>query len=323
MEGVWARRGAPTWALWPFSALFCAAVALRRRAYGHGLFRRQRLPRPVIVVGNLSVGGTGKTPLVAWLAQHARARGLRPGILARGYGGRSRHWPRRVSPGDRAREVGDEPLLLSRTTGVPVVVGPDRVAAGRLLGDACDLLISDDGLQHYALERDLEIAVVDGERRLGNGLCLPAGPLREPPRRLAEVDLVVANGRPAAGEFTMYLRLGEAVSLTDPGDRRPLTSFIPRRPLAMAGIGHPQRFFTALAAAGLDCETHAFPDHHPFSAADLAPFSGRPLLMTAKDAVKCEPFGGADMWYVPAQAVPEQAFVHRIDTFFDTLPSHG
>ena len=317
---VWTRRGLPALALWPLSVLFCGLVVLRRTAYRHGLLPSRPPPRPVILVGNLSVGGTGKTPLVAWLAAHARARGWRPGILARGYGGRAGDWPRRVSPGDSAAEVGDEPLLLARECGVPVAAGPDRVKAGALLAEDCDLLISDDGLQHYALARDLEIAVVDGQRRLGNGFCLPAGPLREPPARLTEVDLVVANGLPLAGEFRMDMVLGEAVSLTDPDRRRPLESFTgERRPLALAGIGNPDRFFAALAAAGLDCETRAFPDHHPFRAADLAPFAGRPVLMTAKDGVKCEAFATPNLWYVPVRALPEAAFVQRIDTFLATL----
>ena len=315
LETLWYGRHPAVLALLPLVPLYCGAVGLRRLAYRLGIRRRQRLPVPVIVVGNVTVGGTGKTPLVAWLCDFLRLRGFRPGIVARGYGGRARHWPQQVRPDADPVAVGDEPVLLAQLTHCPVAVGPDRVAAARALleHDDCDLILSDDGLQHYALGRDIEIAVLDGVRRLGNGFCLPAGPLREPARRLQEVDLIVTNGLAARGEYGMRLLPGEAVNLLDPGLRRPLSTFRGTRVHAMAGIGRPQRFFDDLRQAGLDIEPHAFPDHHPYGPEDLAFLEpGRPLLMTQKDAVKCRRFATEDFWAVPVTAELDVRFGERV-----------
>ncbi|MBI5462505.1 MAG: tetraacyldisaccharide 4'-kinase [Gammaproteobacteria bacterium] len=298
LDHIWYTRTPLAWLLLPLSALYCAVVVARRLAYRIGLKKTHRLTVPVIVVGNLTVGGTGKTPLVIWLTRFLQAQGYRPGLVARGYGGQATHWPQAVTAESDPTLVGDEPVLLARVTGCPMVVAPDRVAAARaLLADnACDVLISDDGLQHYALGRDIEIAVVDGERRFGNGHCLPAGPLREPARRLEEVDLIVANGAAGAGEFSMQVKTGEAVNLVS-GERRPLEQFRRQPVHAIAGIGHPARFFAALHAAGLNVETHAFPDHHAYRPEDLA-FGDGTLLMTEKDAIKCRGFAQANFWAV-------------------------
>lgn len=295
--------------LLPLAGLFCLLTWLRRGAYRVGWLRRGRLGVPVVIVGNISVGGTGKTPLVVWMAECLVRMGRRPGVLLRGYGGRAADGPREVGAGTPAKEVGDEALLIKRRTRCPVFVGRDRVAAGKRLLERydCDLILSDDGLQHYALERDVEVVVVDGERRFGNGLCLPAGPLREGVGRLGQADLVIVNGGAAAGEFRMEVTGDHAFPLAG-GEARALDSFRGEALHAVAGIGHPERFFGMLRRRGLRPVCHAFPDHHPFREEDLAPFSAATVLMTEKDAVKCELFAQPNYWYVPAAAQPDEAF---------------
>ena len=316
----WQRRGALAQALRPLSLLF-GVLARRRRART----RPQRLPVAVIVVGNIAVGGSGKTPVVDWLAGVLRAAGHRPGIVSRGHGGTaSAQGGLALVPadGDPGR-YGDEPVLLARLTGCPLVVGHDRPAAARellRLHPECDVVIADDGLQHYRLGRDLEVAVVDAAT-LGNRLLLPAGPLREPLARLAEVDLVLAHGaldpelRTAIGDvpvFGMRLAGDAVVALDDPARHLPLAALRGRRVHAVAGIGRPQRFFEQLAAAGLEVVAHAFPDHHRFVAADLAFGDASPILMTAKDAVKCRAFAPADCWEYPVRAQIGSGAAERI-----------
>jgi tetraacyldisaccharide 4'-kinase len=314
LERIWYRQqpGPAAWLLSPLAALFFLLAGLRRLAYRRGWLRRTHLPVPVVVVGNLTVGGTGKTPLVAWIADYCRTAGLRPGIVSRGYGSMASAVPRTVRPDDAPVEVGDEPLLLARRTGVPVVVGSDRVAAARFLVAeyGVNLVIADDGLQHYRLGRDVEVVVVDGERRFGNGLYLPAGPLREGKRRLKSVDFIVCNGCGRPGEYWMQLEGGDAAPLGG-GERTPLATFAERPVHAVAGIGNPRRFFAMLRRAGLQVIEHPFPDHHPFTAADLAFADGLPVLMTEKDAVKCAGFGGP-LWYIPVTAHLPEGFGDRL-----------
>lgn len=300
--------------LLPLSAIFCLVSAVRRLLFRIGLLRVVDLDVPVIVVGNISVGGTGKTPLVIWLAEKMQQLGFKPGIVTRGYGGNSRQWPREVAPDTQASEVGDEALLLRRRTGCPVYAGPDRsTVAQRLLADhPCDLIISDDGMQHYALGRDLEIAVIDGARRFGNGLCLPAGPLRERRGRLAETDLVLINGAGNGDQHRMRLSAAEAVALDGRGESRALDAFISGPVHAVAGIGHPERFFNMLEEAGLTLHRHPFPDHHAFSADDLQAFEDQTVLMTEKDAVKCELFAHPGHWYVPTTAEVDPGFENAL-----------
>jgi len=304
-------RPAPL-ALRPLAALYGGAIAIRRSLYAHGLLRSERLPVPVIVVGNLTAGGAGKTPATLAIAQWLQGQGRRPGVMSRGYGRRDRA-TRKVQPGDAAGMVGDEPLLYV-ASGIPAAVAARRAAAGRLLLEAgCDVLLADDGLQHYALARDVEVLVVDGRRRFGNGALLPAGPLREPAARAARCDLVLANGgQPQPGEFAMRLELADAVSLSDPTGTRPLSVFAGRRVHAVAGIGDPQRFFGALRAHGLEPLTHAFPDHHAYQPGELAFPEPLPVLMTAKDAVKCRPFARADWYEVPARPIIEPRFFEAL-----------
>lgn len=316
LESRWYSADPAPWALRPLAALYGLiaeriAVVNQRDAV--------RLPVPVVVVGNISVGGTGKTPLTLWLIEQAKAVGYKPGVISRGYGGRAEHYPLRVTAATDPALCGDEPALIARRSGVPLVVAPDRIAAGRLLieQDGVDLLIADDGLQHYRLARDLEFCVIDGARGLGNGARLPAGPLREPPSRLATVDAVIVNGALTAAlpvhgrpQFAMSLVIEQALPLAG-GEARELSSFRGQRVRAIAGIGHPQRFFAALEAAGLVIIPQAFADHHRYVASDLAFDDGLPLLMTEKDAVKCTAFAREGLWSVPAEArLPEADTAH-------------
>jgi tetraacyldisaccharide 4'-kinase len=258
-----------------------------------------RLPVPVLVAGNFTAGGTGKTPLVIALARELSARGWRPGIVSRGHGRRSEA-PVLVDEDTTVADCGDEPKLIHEHTGLPVFVDRDRVAAARAaVAAGCTLVIADDGLQHRRLARDLEIEVVDGERGYGNGLLLPAGPLREAPRA---TDFRVVNGEAQrAGDWPMQLRLREAVSLADDGQRRRLGDFAGSEVQAVAGIGNPSRFFAALRGAGLQIREHAFADHHDYERADFEGIRGS-ILMTEKDAVKCRGLGLADAWAVPVEA---------------------
>lgn len=310
MQRLWYERR-PAWLLLlllPLSVLFAFIVACRRAAYRVGVLRSVRVSRPVIVTGNITVGGTGKTPLVIWLARLLQSKGRRVAIVLRGYGGKSQHWPRDVTPDTASEEVGDEAVLLAARTGAIVVAGPDRVAAARrAIESGADVVLSDDGLQHYRLARDCEIAVVDAHRGLGNGWLLPAGPLREPASRLRSVDLVVKTRRSNAaaaneadavpGQVTVRAHLQRAISLKT-GVERSLDSFRGSTVHAIAGIGNPQAFFDALAGAGLRVDAHALPDHAVLTERDISFEDGAPVLMTEKDAVKCRGFAQDRHWAV-------------------------
>ena len=322
LERIWFDGRLAAVPLLPLAALFWLASTLRRLAYHTGVLRRVRLPVPVVVVGNLTVGGAGKTPLVIWLAQRLHDRGVRVAVLSRGYGGRAATFPVAVAPTTDPSLVGDEPVLIAQRTGCPVVVDPDRVRGARwLLAQApCDLFVADDGLQHYRLGRDLEIVLVDGERRFGNGLLLPAGPLREDRGRLRSVDFVVSNGgAPGPGEHAMALEARLVRPLAGAGVAQPIEAWRGRRVHALAGIGHPERFFAMLRALGLEVEALPFPDHHVFTAADLDPPGDGPVLMTEKDAVKCRALAGARHWVVPVDARFDPMFVRRLDTRLSEL----
>ena len=286
LERIWYGGGrAGAW-LQPLAALFGAVAGSRRAAYRRGWLIARRAAHPVVIVGNLTVGGSGKTPLVIWLVNALKSRGIRAGIISRGYGGTARAALRITAASDPAI-AGDEPVLLARRTGAAIAIGSDRLAAAALLAGEVDLLVADDGLQHYRLVRDLEILVIDGARRFGNGRLLPAGPLREPPARAAQADFVVVNGGPVSGdEIAMTLRPGELVALGS-GERRALGELRGRRVHAIAAIGNPARFFATLRAAGLEPIEHPFADHATLRAADLAFNDDLPVLMTEKDAVKC------------------------------------
>lgn len=302
LEALWYGRSPLAWLLLPVAGLFRIAVGIRRRAYRAGWLRVHRLPVPVIVVGNITVGGTGKTPVTAWLVEFCRAAGYRPGVVSRGYGGRPAIKPRLVSPTDKADDVGDEPLLLCRLTGAPVCVHADRVAAGQRLVEAgVNVVIADDGLQHYRLYRDVEIAVLDGQRQLGNGFMLPAGPLREPAGRLNDVDLVLVNAGPAGpGQFVLQSGIGRLRAL-DGSATCTLDALRGQRVQAVAGIGNPTRFYAQLAAAGLEVLPVPVPDHGRVDLELLRGESKVPIVMTEKDAVKHPPFSGFPVWVAPLE----------------------
>ncbi|RUL79790.1 tetraacyldisaccharide 4'-kinase [Dyella choica] len=301
LQAGWYGEGRLPWWCYPLAVLYGSVVALRRALYRYGVLRAVRLPSPVIVVGNVTAGGTGKTPLTLALIDALRERGYRPGVVSRGYGG-SQHGSSLLDESPDPGEVGDEPCLI-RTSGAPVAIGRDRPAAAQLLlNGGCNVIIADDGLQHYRLARDLEICVIDGERRFGNARLLPAGPLRESLRRLQQVDFRVCNGgKPQAGEVPMRLSGGIARTLCD-GREQALASFAGMRVHAVAAIGHPQRFFASLAVQGLDVIAHPFPDHHAFTPEDLAFGDDLPVLMTEKDAVKCRLFALPNWWSAPVKA---------------------
>jgi tetraacyldisaccharide 4'-kinase len=303
LNRIWYERAVPPWWLMPISIAYGAVYGTRRYVYAKRLRRSTRLDRPVIIVGNLSVGGTGKTPLVCWLVARLSEQGLKPGIVTRGYGG-SLRTVRLIESTDDPGLVGDETVLLARRTGVPVAAGHDRPAAAQLLvGAGCDVIVSDDGLQHYALARDCEVIVIDGDRRFGNGWLLPAGPLRETRARLRVANAIVVNGGRALleGAFTMRLEAKTAVAVCD-GHVMPLQGFAGDAVHAVAGIGHPERFFNMLRAHGIEVLGHPLADHARIRREDIVFADDKPVLMTEKDAVKCGRVADRRHWYVPVSA---------------------
>jgi len=308
-EKLWQRIGAAHALLIPLSALYGLVTGLRRALYRAGVLESHGLPVPVVIAGNITVGGSGKTPLVLWLAEFLKDHGWRPGIVSRGYRG-TETGPLAVTPDSDPARTGDEPVLLARRAACPVWVGRDRVATARaLLGSEpdCNVILCDDGLQHYRLRRNMEIAVVDAERRFGNGRLLPAGPLREPLSRLGTVDAVVWNGgEEAAGEagreFPMRLVGDEFRNLLNPGASAGPGAFHGRRIHAVAGIGNPGRFFAHLRELGLEGVAHAYPDHHSYRPEDVDFPDAEAVLMTEKDAVKCAAFANEKMWALEVDA---------------------
>ncbi|KTD61402.1 tetraacyldisaccharide 4'-kinase [Legionella spiritensis] len=305
LEKLWYGRHPGRWLLVPAAMIYRIVITLRR--FFLRTFRQQQFSVPVIVVGNLSVGGAGKTPLVIALAKQLSQKGLRVGIVSRGYGAQIRSFPHEVMPDDLAETVGDEPLLLANKTGCPVVIAPMRVDAVHFLLDNYDsqIIISDDGLQHYKMGRAIEIVVIDGVRGMGNGWCLPAGPLREPVSRLKEADFLVVNGGEWPGAYPMTLRSGRLTHLVH---GREIGIEELRTPVAaVAGIGNPQRFFTSLKQLGMSFQPVIFPDHHLYKASDLT-FSTASVVMTEKDAVKCRSFAGDAWYFLPVEAVVSELF---------------
>ena len=308
----WYSQNIVAWCLLPLSWLFCLIAILRKKLYQTGVLTSRKPAIPVIIIGNINVGGTGKTPLIIALCELLQQNKLRPGIVSRGYGG-AISATHDVSDTDSAHDVGDEPLLIHRRTLCPVVIGADRAAAADYLAQhhSCDLILSDDGMQHYGLQRDAEIAVVDVSRMYGNGFCLPAGPLREPVSRLRAVDMVAYNNPAAADIHTLSAseKLQPAFYLAVTGVRNLLTdevvsldSFAGQRAHAVAGIGQPQRFFASLRDAGINAIEHSFADHHAFCASDMQFGDDLPVLMTEKDAVKCREFASSQYWAVMIEA---------------------
>ncbi|MBD9480970.1 tetraacyldisaccharide 4'-kinase [Pseudoxanthomonas sp. PXM02] len=302
----------PLWAR-VLAGVYGALVALRHRLYRTGVLRRHRIGVPVIVVGNITAGGTGKTPLTIALVERLRAAGFKPGVASRGYGRSGDAQARWVDAATPPTDGGDEPVLIARHTGTRVRVDRDRVAAAKaLVAAGCDVIICDDGLQHYRLQRDVDIEVIDGARRYGNGRMMPAGPLREPVARAADCDFRVVNLPDAGsvagfGEWPMHLQADDALPLRG-GRPKPLSAFVGQRVHAVAGIGNPNRFFTMLRDHGLGVVPHAFADHHDYREEDFAFGSELPVLMTEKDAVKCAAFANDWFYSVPVVARLPEAF---------------
>jgi tetraacyldisaccharide 4'-kinase len=311
---VWYKDNFIGLCLLPLSMVFHDMARLRRYLYRIGLLKSHKLPVPVIIVGNITVGGTGKTPLTIFLATLLKQSGYKPGIICRGYGGQAEHWPQQVTADSDPRQIGDEPVLIARRTGCPVLVGPERVAATKQMLDKsdCNVIISDDGLQHYSLQRDIEIIVIDGERRFGNRYCLPSGPLREALSRIHEVDFLVCNGVNAEeNEYSMIVEGTEAVNLLT-GNKKPLNHFKNKACHAVVGMGNPQRFFALLDNAEISYEAHVFPDHHHYLEAELQFGAEREVLMTEKDAVKCSGFAKNNHWFIPVQAKLPETFTEKL-----------
>jgi len=324
LEHYWYRSGYLVWLLLPISWLYCAIVIFRRKLYQHNILKSYSARVPVIVVGNIVAGGSGKTPLLISLCEYLQQHGVRPGVVSRGYGGKL-VGIKQVEEDDSPQLVGDEPLMICQRIKVPVVVGADRVVAVDYLlqNNQCDVVLSDDGLQHYRMRRSLELAVVDASRRLGNGFCLPAGPLRERVSRLNEVDIVVYNGEladPSAGECCYTLKIVSLHRLH--GDDSQTVSEIVDRPVhAVAGIGNPQRFFQQLRDNGVDVIEHAFPDHHDYQQHDFSGWNEDCIIMTEKDAVKCRALTLPDAWVMTVTAELSGTLVSRLDSLL--LPLLG
>jgi len=328
IDAYWYSQNPVAWLLLPVTALYCLLVFVRRFFYRTGIFKSYKVSVPVIIVGNITVGGTGKTPLLVSLCELLKSQGYKPGVVSRGYGGNF-EGERLVSETDDVNIIGDEPCLISKRTHCPIVVGRDRVAAAQLLLDKtdCNAILSDDGLQHYRLGRDIEIAIVDNNRQFGNGFCLPSGPLRETVSRLKRVDIVIdhcADTEVVACDDRFSLQFAKAVNLkTD--ETKNIKDFVGRPVHAVAGIGHPARFFNQLRKNGLEVIEHDYPDHHKFDQNDLIFDDDYPLLMTEKDAVKCQKFSDDHLWYVPVSADLsehfKQCFLSRLNEVAEKVKS--
>lgn len=302
LTSLWYKKSLAIYPLIPFSLVYRAVVAIKRLSYQRGWCKTTEFPVPVIVVGNLTVGGTGKTPFLITLANYLVSAGHRPGVVSRGYGAKTTQFPLLVTAESDPMQAGDEPVLIARRTPCPVVIAPDRVAAinALLAQNNCDVVLSDDGLQHYKMGRALEIVLIDGQRRFGNGWCLPAGPLREPPSRLATVNFVVCQGEPEPGEWRMRLVAGELYNLRDPSRKFAIARG--KVVHAVAGIGNPSRFFQQLREMGMVVIEHAFPDHYCYSPRDIDFGLDAVVIMTEKDAVKCHRFAEDNVWCLPVMA---------------------
>lgn len=300
------------WFLYPFSLLFWSISQLRRLLYKNDILKSTKNKLPIIVVGNLSVGGNGKTPFVIWLCELLIKQGYKPGIISRGYGGKSDVYPLLLDSSVTGKQAGDEPVMIFKRLAIPVVVDPVRSDAAKYLSSHCDvdIIISDDGLQHYALQRDIEIVLVDGKRRYGNQHVMPMGPLREPLSRLKSVDFVVNNGQQHKGEITMQLAPSTCLAVDGGEQQLPANCKVN----ACAAIGYPQRFFDTLKQQQFDiAKALPFADHHAFSESDFAQFDSQlPLLMTEKDAVKCTAFAKPNWWYLPVDAQLPTSFEKQL-----------
>lgn len=329
MLGFWRKKNVVACSLWPLSLFYRSYIYLRRKLYQFHIKKTNRFAVPVIVVGNLTVGGTGKTPLIMAIAEFLKKKGWRPGIISRGYGGEADHYPHRVHENSSPREVGDEPLLIARHTACPTMVDPNRSRGVKalLVKTNCNIILSDDGLQHLSLGRHIEIAVIDGQYRFGNGFCLPAGPLREPISRLKTIDFIVTKGNACPNEFEMCLLPDYFYQLTQPSNQKSADYFYGKNVHAVAGIGNPKQFFCSLRALGLTITEHPFPDHHFFKSNDFNYGKNAIVLMTEKDAVKCEGLIDSRLWCLKTKTKLDKTFLSallkRITTLSSTLKSYA
>lgn len=314
VEKGWYQQHKWTYLLLPLTALFWLLSAIRRRLFQLGLKKSYNISAPVIVVGNITVGGTGKTPFVIWLTQHLIKQGLKPGIINRGYGSQIGENNLIVTAQNSAFEVGDEAKLISLKTQVPVAVGSDRIkSAELLLAQGCDILLCDDGLQHYKLQRDLEIILIDGSRQLGNQCLLPSGPLREGKWRLKTTDFVIQNGAKSLVYTDYYFTTQAQEPAPLLADQKQTFNYQCQYD-AVCAIGNPQRFYQSLADKKIQLlEKYTFIDHHQFSLSDFSQVKGSGIIMTEKDAVKCSDFAQPNWWYLPISIQPDQFFIEKLD----------
>ena len=301
---VWYQGSNWKYFLKPLSWIYYAFISLRIILYKKGLMKIQRSNYPIIIVGNITVGGTGKTPITIWLANHFIDMGYRPAILTRGYKGKIGDIPIEVSKESNPERVGDEAIMIASKLKCPVIAHPDRNLSLRYVSDKnIDFIISDDGLQHYQMDRDYEILIVDNERMYGNNLLLPAGPLREPISRLSRVNLVLKNAESedAKNNNNLFRLVGKTAINLITGDSKLLVDFASTKIHAVAGIGNPSRFFRSLKKVGLDVYEHPFEDHREYKSSDLSFNDENEIIMTEKDMVKCKRFANPRMWFVPVE----------------------
>lgn len=316
MERIWYGNHPIKWLLWPLSLIYILVVSIRKLVLVY--YAQTRFPIPVIVVGNLTVGGVGKTPLVIEMVRQFQRRGKKVAVVSRGYKARIKAFPHEIKHSDRAEDVGDEPYLISERALCPVVIDPNRVQAVEYLikRHQPDIIISDDGLQHYRMGRSVEIAVIDGVRGFGNRMCLPAGPMREPKSRLKEVDFTLVTEGFWRGFHSMSIKPVALVNLVTGEEIKP--EDITTQVIAIAGIGNPQRFYSTLTKMGIKYKAVSFPDHYPFHDADFEPYNDQTIIMTEKDAVKCRPFCNDRMYYLKITASVNDVFWHELFALTDS-----
>jgi tetraacyldisaccharide 4'-kinase len=314
MLKIWQKKNFLAYLLSPLSFIYGSFIFLRRKLYQMRLLKINYLSVPVIVVGNITIGGTGKTPVVIKLADFLKEKGWRPGIISRGYGANTQHFPCLVHQNSNAREVGDEPLLIARHTACPTIIDPNRSRGAKSLlkRSNCNIVISDDGLQHLSLGRNIEIIVIDGKRRFGNNLCLPAGPLREPASRLNSVDFIVSKEIAKTNEFKLSLIPDYFYPLIQPKNKQTAEHFKDKKLHAVAGIGNPGQFFNTLRKLGLKIIEHPFPDHYLFKPRDFNYGNEAVIVMTEKDAVKCVGFVDARLWCLKTKTELDSNFLNAI-----------
>lgn len=322
MTEVWRKKNIITFLLYPLSLIYRLIIFIRRTLFKFNILKSYRVSAPVIIVGNITVGGTGKTPLVIAIANALQEKGLKPGVILRGYRGKNKTWPVLVTENSDPVQLGDEAVLLARKTNAIVIAGPDRVADAQFaIKKGCNVIVSDDGLQHYRLKRDVEIAIVDGDAKFGNGFCLPAGPLREPVSRLKKVDFVIVNEPTVSKPASMRFVIDAFINLADSTKKITIDELKQKNIIALAAIGNPNRFFESLRELGLTFETRVFPDHYFFQEKDLHCTPDEVIIMTEKDAVKCAGFSHAQCWFACGGVSVDESLIARCFAIINAHPT--